>query len=196
MNIDELKSKFETGDIPSGKDFSDLIDMCYNTYTTGDTINSYVAGENIIFDTHEPGKTYIINGLDRLEKIPDVNIEQPKNGQIIMLSGDTWINTTPSKQDNHIINTSDVINYLILNSMRNYTLDKIALITNSDTATVSLYVNNDIVPDIDNLIISSNNTILTLTDTYVNLGDNLILKIESHDTNATKIYVTALFTGQ
>lgn len=31
MNLEKLIEKFETGDIPTGRDFADLIRYCYNT---------------------------------------------------------------------------------------------------------------------------------------------------------------------
>jgi hypothetical protein len=47
---EELKSKFEKGDLPTQEDFADLIDSCYNNSISGDvTFFNTITAEDTLF---------------------------------------------------------------------------------------------------------------------------------------------------
>jgi hypothetical protein len=47
---EELKSKFEKGDLPTQEDFADLIDSCYNNSVSGDvTFFNSITAEDVLF---------------------------------------------------------------------------------------------------------------------------------------------------
>ncbi len=73
---EELKKLFETGDYPSGSDFSDLIDSCYNNSVSGNVIFN----DSVEFKSDLKCKNLILS--NQIGENFDVSVDE--NGNLII----------------------------------------------------------------------------------------------------------------
>jgi hypothetical protein len=132
MDINYLKSRFENGDIPTGKDFSDLIDSCYNFSGSTEQMS--------------------INDL------VDVNITNERSNQLLILSGNTWVNIDNGLQLERTIDVTNVTNQPVILRLYNPIFFSYLTITSdSDKSTVSFLVNNTTpITGLDNITVDTN----------------------------------------
>jgi len=186
MDKDQLKTKFETGDIPTEQDFTNLIDSCYNS--PGSQSNVFVAGNNISFDTHETGITYINNGITKIEYINDVNINSIQNYQSLIYSGNTWVNDYIYEQYNYELDATIDDHVLILNNFIPMHIEKIITMSDNGTSNVEMYINADLLLDTQIFDYKSNNNL----NTDLKLNDTLHFNLNSQGGGITRVYCTLL----
>jgi hypothetical protein len=190
MNINELKEKFETGDFPNENDFANLIDHCYNSgITSGET---YIAGNNIIFDTHIPNKTIIINNISKLEDINNVNVLNINNNQILIRNENNWVNSYLYEQINYnvLLNSGNTTLTIISNNFTPYQIDTISLFSSGSTFNATMIVNNNYIVDgVNNILINSIKNIIQPNDSYILENEDLKININNITSNS-KLYCT------